>query len=390
MNCQSRQNRQATSEALQDVFAQKHLPALDGLRFIAVMLVIFDHGGINHLGGDGVTYFFVLSGFLFSWLLCKQWEQKKHISFRRFYFRRTLRIVPACYCCLLFTIAAKNALGLPVDYAHAISAFTYTANYYNALHNHPPTGFSFFWSLAVEEQFYLIWPILFLFFIKRGRQSLIRFLAISIVTVCVWRSWLAWNQLVPRAWLYNAFDTRIDSIAIGSLLGLLIREKWFQPLLQRLTRYFWGPVVLLGLICLAHSLPPTFHYSLGFTVESLLMGILLLQMIVLSKHPLWSWLNWKPIQFLGVLSYSMYLYHAWGLAAGRQFATVPLEGQVLLGAFCTVALAAGSYYIVELPFQKLRDHWEPSFCGEKVSSGQIKWSSSAKQPLQRVSNSKGT
>jgi len=156
MDSQNSEEHEPQSEALQNVFAQKHLPALDGLRFVAVLMVLFDHGGINHLGGDGVTYFFVLSGFLFSWLLCRQWERNKSISFRRFYFRRTCRIVPACYCCLIFTIAAKNILGLPVDYAHAVSAFTYTANYYNAFYNHPPTGFSFFWSLAVEEQFYLV------------------------------------------------------------------------------------------------------------------------------------------------------------------------------------------------------------------------------------------
>ncbi len=382
------EKHESPQKVLQNIFSKKYLPALDGLRFVAVLMVLLDHGGIQHLGGDGVTYFFVLSGFLFSWILCRQWERDKTISFRRFYFRRTFRIVPACYCCLVFTIVAKNLLGLPVDYAHAVSAFTYTANYYNALYNHPPTGFSFFWSLAVEEQFYLIWPILFLFFIKRGRKSLMRFLLISIIFICTWRCWLAWNEIVSHAWLYNAFDTRIDSIAIGCLFGLLIRENWFQLLLHRLTQNVWSPLLPFGLLVFVHSLPRSFHYSLGFTVESVLMGILLVQMIVLSNCPFWSWLNWKPIRFLGVLSYSMYLYHAWGLAAGRVLSSLPLEGQVLAGVLFTIILATASYYLVELPFQKLRDRWEPAFCGERESKKANNWSQSIRPALQQFMNSK--
>ncbi|MCA8986633.1 MAG: acyltransferase [Planctomycetaceae bacterium] len=349
----------APSAGIASVFQQKHLPALDGLRFIAVMLVIFDHGGIQHSGGDGVTYFFVLSGFLFSWLFSRQWEKEGSISFRRYYWRRTMRIMPACYACILFTIAGRLLLQNPVDYNHALAAATYTANYYNALNDHPATGFSFFWSLAVEEQFYLIWPMVFVYGMTRGRQTLIRILLLTIGAVCCWRSLLRLGFDVESPWLYNAFDTRIDSIAIGCLLGMIIQEAWFQRFLKVATASVFFPILTIACVMGVHKLPEDFHYSVGFTIESFFIGLGLLQLLVLSRHKLWNWLNWKPIQFLGVLSYSMYLYHAWGLAVGWKFTMLPLTAQVLIGALATVVLACFSYYLVELPFQRMRDRWEP-------------------------------
>ncbi len=347
------------------VFRQGHLPALDGLRFIAVLLVIFDHGGLQHYGGDGVTYFFVLSGFLFATLLTRQWDRYGEISFRRFYFRRTMRIVPACYCCLLFTIFAKQLLSLPVDYAHALSAFTYTANYYNAFFDHPPTGFSFFWSLAVEEQFYLVWPVVFVACMHRSRRTLMAFLAITILIVCSWRSWLCLTHRAEVAWLYNAFDTRIDSIAIGCLLGLLVQSSRLEAILRRLSGHVLAPVLTFGILVSVHTWPETFHYSVGFSVESLLMGLIMIQLVMLSNRSCWKWLDWKPIRFLGVLSYSMYLYHAWGLAAGRMLGTGSLTLEVFAGVGFTVLLAFGSYSCIELPFQRLRDQWEPWIAADR-------------------------
>lgn len=348
-------NSKTQSVDTDDVFARKHLPALDGLRFVAVMLVILNHGELIHVGGDGVTIFFVLSGFLFSWLFCKQWEKKGTIDFKRFYYRRTLRIMPACIFCLIFTVVAKITLEIPVDYAHAFSALTYTANYYNAFFDHPPSGFSHFWSLAVEEQFYLVWPIVFYFFMKRSRKSLKQFLVISIVCIGLWRSWLTLSLHVSEAWLYNAFDTRIDSIAIGCLFGLLIQEEWFRATLKKLTFAFWTPIVPITLLCITHVLPSWFHYSAGLSIDSILMGIVVLQLIILSEHPIWNWLNSKPIKFGGVLSYSMYLYHPWGLAVGWKLAFLPLFLQIIVATVATVILAACSYYLIELPFQRLRD-----------------------------------
>ncbi|MCG6156089.1 acyltransferase family protein [Rubinisphaera margarita] len=126
-----------------------------------------------------------------------------------------------------------------------------------------------------------------------------------------------------------------------------------------------APVLTFALLVGVHALPETFHYSVGFTIESLLMGLLMIQLVMLSNRGCWKWLDWKPIRFLGVLSYSMYLYHAWGLAAGRRIGTGSLPLEVFAGVGFTILLACGSYYCVEVPFQKLRDQWEPWIAADR-------------------------
>lgn len=88
---------------------KNHLPSLDGMRFVAVLMVMLYHGGINVPSADGVTFFFVLSGFLFAWLLGKEWRATGTISLRSFYFRRTMRIVPALYVCLLVSATSERS-----------------------------------------------------------------------------------------------------------------------------------------------------------------------------------------------------------------------------------------------------------------------------------------
>jgi peptidoglycan/LPS O-acetylase OafA/YrhL len=348
----------AGAAPLSHPFDLAHLPALDGLRFLALAQVVLYHGGWNVIPGDGVTFFFVLSGFLFAVLLDRERRATGTVDLRAFYTRRLFRIVPAFYVAVLATIAGKWLCGASIDWGHALASLTFSANYYNALYNHPPTGFSSYWSLAVEEQFYLLWPISFLFFQRFSRRALIAFLFASIGLVCAWRS-LALLQLhAPDAYAYDAFETRFDSLAIGCLVGLLTTRGWFRRGLRAVTRTGLEPLATLFVIAATDSLGPRWHHSVGFTVDSALMALLLLQLVCLGWHPLWRWLNLRWVAFLGTLSYSGYLYHHWGLVAGAQIPGVLHASQVVAGLAATLVLAAISWSVVEQPCLRLRKRWE--------------------------------
>jgi peptidoglycan/LPS O-acetylase OafA/YrhL len=231
----------------------------------------------------------------------------------------------------------------------AISAVTYTVNYFNAFHGHPTTSIAHAWSLAVEEQFYLLWPLLFILLARR--QWLVRGLIATAGAALAWRSILVWKG-APTAYLYNAFDTRMDCLAVGCLLAVV----W-----QRITRFevasrrAWYPLITVAALIASRAAPSqAYHYSLGFTVEALLCALLLVQLMHLSPVSGWRFLDHPVMRFLGAISYPMYLYHALGGAFGRRIPgsnrTIEFIGTIV----ATVIIAAGSYYVIEKPFLRLR------------------------------------
>ncbi len=206
--------------------AKSHLPSLDGLRATAVFLVVFYHADIAWAsGGLGVLAFFVLSGFLITWLLLKEEERSGTISLKSFYARRSLRIFPAFYAYWLLVTAALLLVQKRYVVAQAISSLFYVTNYYQALHGDPNTDFSHTWSLAVEEQFYLLWPVFFLL-LKNARNRL-KFLIGAVVGISLYREILVFLVHRDQGYIYEAFDTRADHLLIGCLLAVALRGgKW--------------------------------------------------------------------------------------------------------------------------------------------------------------------
>jgi peptidoglycan/LPS O-acetylase OafA/YrhL len=183
----------------------------------------------------------------------------------------------------------------------------------------------------------------------------------AIAGVCIWRS-VAYLYLgAGSAYVYNAFETRFDSLAIGCLLATMGQEPLVTRALDRMARYWWLPLVVVGLVAVSRTAAPAYHYSVGFTIDALLMAVFLSQMIRLSATPQWRWLESSPARLLGALSYSLYLYHLWGLSIGKHF------GGVLPGLVVTLALAAGSYYVVEGPFLRMKERWS------RQSRGRSAW-----------------
>ncbi|MDQ2931263.1 MAG: acyltransferase, partial [Gemmatimonadota bacterium] len=310
----------------------------------------------------GVTLFFVLSGFLITWLLLREFDENGTISIRTFYVRRTLRIFPAYYAFALFSLALDTALGHRWTIGLITVTFTYLVNYYNAFLGHPTTSVAHAWSLAVEEQFYLLWPLACLALMKRSRLLAMTTVGGVVLAVVAWRSWLTLGAHASHSYVYNAFDTRCDALAIGCFVALAADRSWFQTFERaiRLSPVF--PLITLGLLYLSQHFGSTdYHYSVGMTVDALFLAIMVVQLIGLAKTRPWSWLDSPLARWLGLISYPSYLYHAWGLSVGnRLLPHANLLMRFVAGYGATICLAWLSYTFIERRFLALKDRLTPA------------------------------
>jgi peptidoglycan/LPS O-acetylase OafA/YrhL len=345
---------------LADVLSESRLPGLDGLRAVGVFAVIMAHAvSANSLPGDfGPTAFFVLSGFLITRLLMRAHKKTGAVSIRRFYLGRTLRIFPAYYAFLLVSYLLDARAGQRWSRALLESALTYTVNYFNAFNHHPTTSLAHAWSLGVEEQFYILWPLAFVILVTRGRRALIGGVCLAALAGIAWRSWLIIGAHVDGSYVYNAFETRFDSLAVGCLLALVIDYKKAVTVAEWCAKRSWFPAVTLATLLASRTiLGRTYHFSIGFTIDSLLVAVLIVQVMQLYRTRLWCWLEWPVIRYLGAISYPMYLYHAWGASVGRRFPGNSPLLDFLAGILATIILASGSYHFIERPFLKLKRPW---------------------------------
>lgn len=337
-----------------------HIPALDGLRAVAVFMVIFAHFGIDFVPGtQGVMIFFVLSGFLITWLLLKENERSGSISLAAFYKRRTLRIFPAFYVYWMIMVALLLATGRAVPWPHAWSALFYGSNYYSAINGDPSNGFSHTWSLAIEEQFYLLWPFVFLM-LRGNLKRMTWFLVALIGAVWIHRAVLCYGFNVDQAYIYASFDTRLDELMIGCLLAVLLRKRALPSLWRAASANALLPLVTIAVLAISMYADDRFivhRYRdvFGFAIEPLLVAVLVVQMIAFSSTRLWRWTEWAVVRFLGRISYSLYLYQQLALyPTKRALAMYPLIVQLAGAILVTLILATISYYVVEQPFLRLR------------------------------------
>ena len=337
------------------VLSRKHLPSLDGLRMIAVLLVILYHAGWEGVPSDlGVSGFFVLSGFLITWLLIKERDQTGTIGLGTFYMRRAFRLLPAYYAYLAvaFVLYFRHP-GARTDII-APSLFYY-ANYFNATHDHPATPISHTWSLAVEEQFYLLWPLAFLLLSRVSRRAMATILTAAIVLVLAWRSYVFLHLSGGTAWVYNAFDCRFDTLAVGCLAAVLSKEALFLRLARGAARHAALPLVPIGLLFLTHYQHPiVYKYTVGFTIDALLIGLAIVQIVQLAERPAWRWLDHRVPRYLGSISYPIYLWHGFAMSPVRRLEGAPIAVKMIAYALIAVALGMASYHGIEKPFLRLR------------------------------------
>lgn len=334
------------------------ISSLDGLRAISIVFVFFGHiDGTEHasrlfhwlpFAEFGVRVFFVLSGFLITTLLLHEMELTGKISLKNFYMRRVFRIFPASYAYILvvFILATLHFIFLNAhDMLHAV---TYTSNYYN--------GRSWYvghlWSLSVEEQFYLLWPLT-LGLSGRRRGMIIAAWVCALVPFirATEFHFIAASREGMGAW----FETAADCLAAGCLLAgmrdWLSRQQLYMRFLS--SRLFViVPILILGMNYLHPAL--RYKYTLVWPVMNVGIALCIDWCMRFPNSPLGQFLNWRPVAFVGVLSYSLYLWQQPFL--NRNVASVFTTFPYNVGfAFCA---ALASYYLVEKPFLRLKKRFE--------------------------------
>jgi peptidoglycan/LPS O-acetylase OafA/YrhL len=348
------------------------IPSLDGLRAVAVLLVIFNHLGVPLAPeGRGVLTFFVLSGFLITWTLLRESDRCGDVSIRDFYVRRGLRIFPAFYVlwALHFTITwlmqGKLSDSAWADYA---TAFFYVRNYRRAMSVHPHQYFGHTWALSIEEQFYFIWPWLLRFFQKDLRR-LTHILVAIIIGADIYRITLFFKFHVSSEWLKFTFDSRVDHLLVGCLIAILLKRGVMQEFWALMTSRIWISLLIFGLIVASIALDErhglAYKFGVGFVIDPILTAVLMVQVIVFANTWAWGWLNWRITRFVGRISYSMFLYQA----VTNYWATHLFKDRsrfVVVAVAVSLALLVGSisYYAIELKFLQLKTKFVRS--GRKV------------------------
>jgi peptidoglycan/LPS O-acetylase OafA/YrhL len=360
------------------------LPALDGLRGVAIALVLIhslnllESGGtlpgqllnfVSNIGWVGVQLFFVLSGFLITGILLDTRHSSNY--FQSFFGRRVLRIFPLYYGSLIIAFIVLPAFGaLPSsfhhDYEHQAWFWFYLSNWYAGA----AQGFPHYWSLALEEQFYLLWPLLVY------RCASMRLLTICIgiaVTSLAVRLGMRWDDVSPEV-VYVSSLCRMDALVLGAAVAVIVRKPgWFAKLRSHTTALLIGAMVItLPTAMITHGFERSSFYgqTVGYGMLSIIFALVIMAAALADSQQvagIWrTVLVSKPLRTLGKYSYAMYLFqrplhklvgeplvHRLGIAVGSSplLAFVYVVAMTLL----TLVLAMISFRLIEKPFLRLKD-----------------------------------
>jgi peptidoglycan/LPS O-acetylase OafA/YrhL len=355
---------------------------LDGLRGIAILLVFVFHTGLGvgavpdpgfervyadvvRAGWFGVDLFFVLSGYLITGILLDARGHPRY--FVNFYARRSLRIFPLYYGVLTVFLVAP-LLGKDLGFTHAGWFWLYAQNWLIAAEGWPSVA-AHFWSLAVEEQFYVVWPAVVRW---APHRHLLWFLAAPIPLAIAARALLvAAEDGMASDGAYVLMPCRMDALALGGVLAVLLRSDLWRRRLRRAAPF----VLLLGIGIAAtlfvargglRIMDPVVQVY-GYSVFALSFGALLV-LVATTREGSWleRVLGWKPLCWIGVVSYGIYVFHWILIVRFRHLFTPiydhlgwPLIHAVVTLAFAAVvgALAAASWYLYERPILRLRSRF---------------------------------
>jgi peptidoglycan/LPS O-acetylase OafA/YrhL len=346
------------------------IPALDGLRGLSILLVVFAHAVTTSgmpalfdkpyfasLGNIGVRIFFVISGFLITTLLIREQEISGRISLKAFYIRRAFRIFPALFAYigliwafyllglvdLRFHMASRSTVPSAIpDLLHAV---TFTYNYVSDY----VWYFNHLWSLSVEEQFYFLWPLTFLAFgpIRAGKLAIVLILLTPFVR---WAMLSVFNS--PLVALSREFQAVVDSILIGCVASIYFNRIMDMVSLKALIYRFGG--VLGGALILGGYLLAFYSKDLaaivGQSLANIGAGLFLLHVVINSESKLGYVLRFKGFVWLGLISYSLYLWQQPFLF----FYVVNWATSFPVNIALAFVAAIASYFLIEKPALAIR------------------------------------
>jgi peptidoglycan/LPS O-acetylase OafA/YrhL len=353
---------------------EKYVGELDGIRAIAVSFVVFAHYRLVPYvpGAFGVTLFFFLSGYLITTLFYAEYNETRNINIIQFYQRRWLRLTPPLVIFVIISIVfyptSRNYVGgTPVPLGTALAALLYYTNYYDLFNKMDPSKvipFGICWSLAVEEHFYLLWPLILRRNIQRPQR-----LAFAVAALCVgvliWRYTARHFLTVSADYTYMATDCRIDSILYGALLRVLFQTSGASAIVGFLSarncQIFGFIALILTFVIPGADFRETFRY----TIQGL--ALMPIFTVVLTDSPntlVRKALSSPPVLLIGRLSYSIYLFHLLARTPGEVYFGSPYRaGSVIGGLVVTGAVSYCLFIFVERPIaglrRRLRAHASP-------------------------------
>jgi peptidoglycan/LPS O-acetylase OafA/YrhL len=352
------------------VSKESRLPELDGLRGIAVCAVILFHCAPHVFTGGwlGVDVFFVLSGYLITALLVTEHQRTGTIALRAFYARRALRLLPALLVLVaahfIYSLARPDSQLADVLWTHGV-VLLYASNWARAFEWNVDLGaLAHTWSLAIEEQFYLVWPLLIMLLLwrKTSLRAASAITAFTALAVAAWRAALFASGCGLER-VYSASDTRCDGLLLGSAAALYVLSGGQVALTSRRARALgltWIVVSLWALFTVDFQSAPVYLGLLAaFTI-----GCAAVLPSVVTAPGRWTsaCLRWRPLVWTGQISYGLYLWNLVVIECVPFPASWRLRLHTLAVIALTFGLAALSYVLVERPFLRLKKR----FAGAKL------------------------
>lgn len=336
-----------------------YLPQLDGLRAAAVIGVAIFHARSQLVPGGfiGVDVFFVLSGYLITGISLSELRKTNRLSLTRFYLRRALRLFPALFfCALLLSIVylfVPNLPEGPETQVGILGAITYSSTWLVAFNLADLGAMLPTWSLAVEEHFYLIWPVLLLIAYRAGRWLRSCVLAFAVAGIVYrWAAYYSFGWDILR--IHYAPDTRAEQLLIGCALAVLL------PGFRRRVpaAWAWSAAALLLIFALVSDKVPVDIYHRGGSTGIALLAAVLVAHLVTGRGAMSRLLSSRPLVWIGKRSYGIYL---WNLPI------IAILGYLGEGIFpmavkvmASFLIPALSYAFIEQPFLRLKNRFEPA------------------------------
>jgi peptidoglycan/LPS O-acetylase OafA/YrhL len=350
------------------------VPSLDGYRAVAVILVLIHHiaavlvPGVPTLAPDGlipggflgVDLFFVLSGFLITALLLGERRSTGRISLGSFYQRRAVRLLPALYTFIALhaLYAWITGLSMRAEWASARAGVLYVTNWYGLWRSSPRPAFSgHFWTLAIEAQFYVVWPLVLILFDRLKARRVVPWLVVVTIVLIGIRRWVLFSDGANVLFVYTGTLTRSDALLIGVLLAYL----WSNRLLPKrgLSAAATVAMLVFAVIVAKVGWNDPWLYQGGFTLVALCAAVML---AALAEKQWWLGpiLALRPLRAIGRVSYGIYIWHLpIFVAVDRIGGDWTVLARVALGLAGTALASVASWFLVERRFLRMKMRPKP-------------------------------
>lgn len=339
--------------------AAGRIRGIDGLRAIAAISVYLLHAGLPFAqrGGIGVDVFFVISGFVITRSLLAEYDHSRAIDIAAFYVRRAVRLWPAL-AVMVMTFALIDPARVSLKY-EILPSLLYYSNWTRAFDFGGPVILGHTWTLSVEEQFYLVWPLVLLACLRWRSHAVAIVLALA-ASSAVWRAFLFLHGHSGNE-VFHRFDTRFDGLMLGTALALMSAST-----VRKAGRLFPVAVLCLAVVVYNYHWPKDWLFLGGYLLVGVAAATVLSRIVSDQQGALVQGLEWAPLAFFGRISYGFYLWHLPVLLALPGFGLTSWQ-KVLAQFLITLGFALLSWFLIEIPAKRfLLPRW--AIAAERDSS----------------------